>query len=245
MKYPYRGGRLLQAPFHYMYSKYEGPALLAAYLAEREADAARFESLLRETLRSPQPPTDDLRGRYCALSICASRTEGTVGDLARTASRRWGLAEPTSPIELPVDPEQCDKPIPTLDALHRIAVMLLDGGDRPGKPSSAWVSYLVRRFEISKRLRREYPSAACALVEPWMSAEPYFLLSVCALMVRTSKGSALKFLNAALKLNDLGVSMARRNTFSEAAAGAAAIRLECVRVSALLDEQGVDVDANV
>ena len=119
--------------------------------------------------------------------------------------------------------------------LSSVVLKLLSGED-----SYDELSVYVRKFEVSRKLCREYDAQMKAVDRAFDDPEPYILLAfACGLQFRL--GGNLKFLNCLLKLGDLVVSCLDRfdSSVTSLMLAIAAVELEVESVRGTSLESGV------
>jgi hypothetical protein len=133
--------------------------------------------------------------------------------------------------------------VETDSELAAAAAWVGGGGDPGHSDLVALVNELVRKFEISKRLRSRYGAGLRVEMHDGAPVDAYCHLAF--LVARRPAGcNRLWRLNTLLKLNDLVISTGLRGLSPDAAGAAArAIRVELAEVSELAREKGVEGDA--
>lgn len=93
-------------------------------------------------------------------------------------------------------------PIPTEDLLRVLTSLLLQGSWKKEKEIYHWLSQLLRRFEVFKKLHIQFTPSFRKASDQFRLPVNYALLSIACLSFYEHTLN-LKFLNGALKLNDL------------------------------------------
>lgn len=226
MSYPYAERNCLVEPHSYMYSPFQGAALLRGYFDARSAALRRHESRA-----SPQSQTD-----RAILSLASARLAGQPaaarGDIdggVKQMARALGEFRTTGTVET--------QPL----VLGLVAVALLD---EPDREAAAWLDRLVQRFEVTKKLYQSYPPGFRAGAGSFDSLRLYWLFAL-ALCLFQAGGRDLQYLSTLLKVCDLLCSIDPRSW--DDGVPAAGLRLVigfetgCVR--RLASEKGVSLAA--
>lgn len=132
-----------------------------------------------------------------------------------------------------------DRPVDTLRELAAASAWVAGGGDPGNAELVAFADALLRKFEVSKRLRRRYAVGLKLERRDGAAVDAYCYLAYLVAR-RTSAADFLWRLNALLKLGDLVISTDGGEISTGAAAAMAeALRLELEMVSRLADDKGV------
>jgi len=189
--YRYVESDLLRQRYHYMYTPYEGPDFLRAYLSHRRQLRDELSALRRQALAHPSKDLD----------IAEEIRQACLPDsshLGQKPLRSRPLAV------LPAQPGQCE--FTTMDVLLDLWHCFGYDPPRAERQGSAWLDVLVSRFEVTKRLYRGYTTSLRPVDRTRGPAENYALLA--ALLMHSHRaGGSVKYLNAVLKLNDLLASI--------------------------------------
>lgn len=189
--YRYVESDLLSQRYHYMYTPYEGPDFLRAYLSHRRQ--LRHElSVVRE--QALEHPSRD-------LDIAEEIRQACLRDsshLGQEPLRNHPLTV------LPAQPGQCE--FNTMDLLLDLWYCFAYDPPRAERQGVAWVGFLLSRFEVTKRLYRGYTASLKPIDRTRGPAENYALLASLLMHQHHASGN-VKYLNAVLKLNDLLVSI--------------------------------------
>ena len=222
--YPYASKDLLKNRYHYMYTPFEGPSFLQAYLAQRRT--------LCTMLRNADNPSATLQSNaeyilvneLCDLLQNDARTQKQVG------SENWTLRVlPALPGEVQFTTRDV-----LLDLLYQY-----QASDYSGLQFQAWIETLVKRFEVSKRLHMSYSKELRPTEKNSGHGDDYAFLSLL-LVCLYRDGSSLKYLNTTLKLVDLIGALGVTDGVSRLA-GLAATEAEVNSVVLLMKEQGVQI----
>lgn len=136
------------------------------------------------------------------------------------------------------------RPVETAAELARAAAWVARGGDPGHSDLAALVNELVRKFEISKRLRSRYGAGLRVDVRDSAPLDAYCHLAFL-IARRPRLCECLRHLNALLKLNDLVISTGFRGVTPEAARAAKrALRIELVEVWKLAREKCIAGDGH-
>ena len=187
VKYRYAQNNLLAERYHYMYTPYEGPDFLRAYLEQRQALCGELSAVRQQLLA--EPSTD------VAISEEIRRVVlGNSADLGTQPLRDRAIEV------LPAQPGHCgfDTRSVLLDLWHCFAYDV----QRSVRECPGWVDFLHRRFEVTKRLNIRYNASLKPTTRVTRRPDSYALLAAM-LMYRYREDNNLKYVNAVLKLVDL------------------------------------------
>ena len=225
--YEYSGVNRLTTPHSYMYTPYEGRPFLVAY---RQARRTSLERLLARANSLSQGCAPDERRRIEAL---------------RLSDRSWA---PDDRLESPEgstagsrlhEPETVKEWIDTVQAMDAALVELSRASEARREAIRLRLNRYVARFEVTKKLAAGYDpgfTRACGRED---DLELYAAFSL-ALLRYHARWSSVKFLNAALKVNDLLTSVPGERFSAYAAnVGIAALRLEQEAIETLMAEKGI------
>lgn len=202
MIYSYSARNRLVEPQHYMYTPFEGAALLDAFLS------ARLGMLRQLTLRSPSDAADALLiggamaviDRRLAqrspgvhdqwrLLLDIDHAEQDVMQVPRSLVATSGLAG-FSP----------DREVSTSALLRAVVCSLSD--EMMQDEARVWLDRLVQRFEVTKRLYEKYPTGFRKGVGDFGCLRRYWMLGL-ALCICLADERSLRLLNTLLKVCDL------------------------------------------
>lgn len=181
MSYPYtRSDLLAGAPENYMYSRFEGAGFLAAYEADRKAAVARLDALLgRHGVN--RESGDDLAAQLAAWRVDANPRGG----------------------QNPEPPAAVAGSVETAEILRSIAAYAVNGGDMARAPAAALLDAFMRKFEVSKRLRRRYDRDLKPADRNGADLAAYAYLAFAVAATAPKGAAGLRHLNLLLKLGDL------------------------------------------
>ena len=189
--YRYVESDLLRQRYHYMYTPYEGPAFLRAYLSHRRQLKDELSVLRHQSLAHPSKD----------LEISEEIRQACLQDSSHLGQRPL-QSRPLA--VLPAQPGQCE--FTTMDLLLDLWYCFAYDPPRAELQGPAWLDVLVSRFEVTKRLYGGYTASLKPVERKRGPAENYALLA-SLLMHRHRAGNNIKYLNAVLKLNDLLASI--------------------------------------
>jgi len=200
-----------------MYTPYEGPDLLRAFMDDRLQFLDRLQR---------------------ATSVISPNAEQEAQ--ARQISADGNGPNPLSTrtiVVLPTHPRQ--EPFETLPLLLHLWSCELHGSEDMRTLAREWEGVLLGRYEITKRLYTRYTETLRADSDDWSPLEPYALLSAL-LARRYAEAGNLKYLNAMLKLKDLLSSAQAEEHGPLTTHGAlVAVRAEIDAFQALISVHGV------
>jgi hypothetical protein len=224
--YRYAEMDLLSQRYHYMYTPYEGPDLLRAFLGHRRT-LARELSLLREQALANLSEDAEIAEeiRQTCLEDQASLGDGPL-------RRRSMSVLPAQPGERDFNTREL-----LLDLWH-ICAYDSPSADRMCTP---WVRFLLARFEVTKRLYRSYSTDLKPAAKGSKLADNYALLAAL-LMHQNGLSPDVRYLNAALKLIDLlaSVGPSKLGTLARFTT-LVAVEAEQTAVQALLDRHKIEL----
>ena len=233
--YEYSAVNRLSAPHHYMYAKYEGRPFLLSYRAARRS--AR-ERLLEQVERGlARCPSEDQRRMLVLLPQCQRLLEpSTIARLESQSAAWWDARVQRG---APLKDEAGGGWIETSGSLEALLDLLCQGSEGAREAIRATLNRYVARFEVTKRLCAAYHVTGKESRGPHDDMNLYASLSL-ALLLYQEQWKSLKFLNTALKVNDLLCSMppAMFTTFA-ALASCASLRLEQEAIDQLMAEKGI------
>jgi hypothetical protein len=231
--YPYCNRDLLDEGEFYMYSEYQGSAFLSAYLKKR----SEVETYLNEAHRAD-----------------IGRDSHWLSDWRELITQTNELFEPDvrqlhhdchftdSPVSIgKVSPFSTRAKIDTTKLLRAITQDILQGHWQNEDELYRLLSQLLRRFEVFKKLHDEFTPRFRKASDQFRTPINYALLSVSCLFFYEHTGN-LKFLNGALKLNDLLGSIVPELDRPEARLMTLiAIRKEKIMVRTLINQKHIEL----
>lgn len=210
--YTYCERNLLDRGEYYMYSAYGGAQFLRDYFSLRKSQVLAWETIHRHDMHSGNEslthiewlidcryllnsnvallPDDILQHHRTKLENVPVPNDNHEG---RPDSLSLGDFEPKSSFGTDV----------LLSALLK-SVTAKDESEQ--STAYRWLSKLVHRFEVSKKLYDSYQTNMKRATDAHRTIENYSLLAVCCLGFHEWTGN-MKFMNTALKLNDLLCSL--------------------------------------
>ncbi len=192
--YRYVEADLLRQRYHYMYTPYEGPEFLKAYLSHRRQLRDELFAARDMELANPSRLSQN-------LDIAEEIREACLQDSSHLGQKPLRSRSLTV---LPAQPGQCE--FNTKDLLLDLWHCYAYDPPRAELQGTAWLDVLVSRFEVTKRLYGGYTTSLKPLARTRGPAENYALLA--ALLIHRHRAvSNVKYLNAVLKLNDLVASI--------------------------------------
>lgn len=222
--YRYTQKNLLAERYHYMYTPYEGPDFLRAYLAQRQAMRDQLDEIRERLVAEASTKTalaEEIRG---AVS-------GTLRTGASTPLRSRVLQT------LPAQPGTCE--FATQVLLLDLWQCHLHYPERVAQECPAWLDFLIKRFEVTKRLYIGYRADLKPRIRSYGQLESYALLAAL-LIYRHRQTPNLKYLNTVLKLVDLLASagVAEQSALTQLTS-LAAVEAEMAALQALLADHWV------
>lgn len=208
--YPYADGDRFQDPEYYMYSKFGGHDFLEGYLRSREAALRTLKDRCADSVRQ-----DGLR---------------MMAPLVPFLNRLYP--------EIDAGPEPVRDEAPPLSSTAEALLVICTGMARDGRTDPDLMFYLGR-FEVTKRLRTEYPhNGGTPPGDPDGVAAHGLLMLGCALHHELT--GSLKTLNTLLKLGDLACSEAFADADGDSLyAAVCALTLESAHIRQLMREKEV------
>jgi hypothetical protein len=185
--YQYVESNLLRQRYHYMYTPYEGPGFLQAYLSHRRQLRNELAALREQALTRP---STDLEIGEEIRQVCLN----DASHLGQMPLRSRSLTV------LPAQPGE--REFATRDVLLDLWHCFAYDPPRAENEGSAWVDLLLRRFEVTKRLCRGYTTSLRPIDRKRGPTENYALLAALLMQSKGADGN-VKYLNAVLKLTDL------------------------------------------
>lgn len=218
--YSYSAEDRLIHPLAYMYTPFEGAPFFDGYAASRRA-AMEFLKPLSLGLG----PGDEMRAIWSAVAPLVPSAGGLTG-------------EPVGTPRVPAGALDSSEAIDTRAAA--LALIYHWAGAREATPDRAWFAAekLHRKFEIRKQLFERYEPGFGAGAGRSDRVLIYALVSL-ALNLAYLRSRRLKFLNTAVKLNDVLASVPSRFDASSAAPAWLSLALEAAQVRELASSRGV------
>ena len=242
MNYLYTEANRLEAPHAYMYTPFQGGALLRAYQVDRLAILHR---LARSTAGDAATEAGNERHVLPLLEKWLEAVSSEAGQLYQAAVQEIHSAPSSQEDSLNVQAMHLSqlKPsesIETLDLIHaQVAAQLL--GVHAGL-TKEWLDRLVQRFEVTKKIYETYPPGFRKGEGTGRSVRLYWLfaLALCLYYTRTHQ---LKYLSTLLKVCDLLCSLPEDLRSGHLSPGvmAAILAVEICSVKKLAEERGVAV----
>jgi hypothetical protein len=223
VEYLYASKDLLKNRYHYMYTPFEGPSFLQAYLAQRRTLCTMLRSADDDKATFPGS-SEYILVNELRLLLQNDRSQEQVG------SANW------TPRVLPGLPGEVQ--FKTRDVLLDLLYKYY-ASDYSGLQFQTWVETLVKRFEVSKRLHKRYSKELRPTEKNSECGDNYAFLSLL-LVCLYRDGNSLKYLNTTLKLVDLIGALGVTDGVSRLAA-LAATEAELNSVVSLMKEQGVQL----
>lgn len=210
MSYPYSQINRLEEPHSYMYTPFQGEALLQTYqssrmvVRHRRADAEHGGAEPDRMLVTYALP--ELEKLFDVTSFEGGKRFRALLDGGSTKILEQGKVEGGSLNGFAKNLEKLTtaEPVTTLDLLHAlIAVQLTNAQDANTK---VWLDRLVQRFEVAKKLYECYPPGFRKGKGENASVRLYWLfaLDLCLFYARSNE---IKYLSTLLKVCDLLCSL--------------------------------------
>lgn len=242
--YKYTRRNLLATPEHYMFSQYEGKTFLLDYLRHRENNLNKFiEKYNREIqdLEQLDGKTSQESLFVCLIEKCFDSVIDEMGiKKINTGSRSESIDNYIVAIRRSLKPFENWKRVETKGTLLGILIRMILSGDF-NRESYDWISWFVKRFEVTKKIFTEYEYPQRGVSGNFMKLINYSLLAIVALSYYEKSGN-FKMLNCALKLNDLICSVGSDLSMpSEILCACAALRMEVASVTELLENKGIEL----
>ena len=214
MKYPYNEQNLLENSQHYMYTPFQGEALLRSYFHSRYDFLERYRQCATKTTSSgsvlvkrayiliDRILTD--KSPVMARGFCSQLKNEKMNNLESNSGGDRFLAdliEPISSISL-------DRVVATSILLHGlVASLLVEESDVDCK---IWLDRIIQRFEVTKKLYDEYQpgfrkgqGGSTSINLYWLTA-----LALCLYYAITHQ---IKYLSTLIKVCDLLTSLSMEN----------------------------------
>jgi hypothetical protein len=210
-EYPYTKHNLLDEPQTYQFSAYEGIGFLHAYLGVRIAAAEKFKTRYVKILSEKKLLSSE---SYHIHTAFKNEFDSAANSAFSQAKQRYTGDFPTiilmrSGKELQQSLDAWERRHGNIN-LHRFLPQLLAITIHEDFQSTKDIAYknlsiLIKKFEVTKKLYSEYSIDFKKASDTYTVLSNYALLSLC-LMAYYQRDHNLKFLNAALKINDLLIS---------------------------------------
>lgn len=244
MSYPYSQTNRLAEPHSYMYTQFQGEALLQSYQSGRMEVVCRCATfahggiepdcmLVNHALPALENLFDAIshesgkKFRTLLEDVCEKRDKQDKADDVRLED----LAEPLKRMTLL-------EPVTTLDLLH--AVIALQLSDDQDDGTKVWLDRLVQRYEVTKKIYEIYPSGFRKGEGVNTSVRLYWLFAL-ALSLFYVRSNEIKYLSTLLKLNDLLCSLPKEllQGYVPECGLAGVLVAEIVSVQLLAEKKGV------
>lgn len=210
MSYPYSQTNRLAEPHSYMYTQFQGEALLQSYQSSRMAVVCRCATFAHGGIEPDRMLVDHalaaLEKLFDATSLESGKKFRTLLENVGEKRDRQDKAEDVRLDDLaePLKRMTLTEPVPTLDLLHAlIALQLSDDQDDSAK---VWLDRLVQRYEVTKKIYEIYPAGFRKGEGANTSVRLYWLFAL-ALSLFYVRSNEIKYLSTLLKLNDLLCSL--------------------------------------
>lgn len=192
--YPYCNRDLLDEGEFYMYSEYKGSAFLAAYLEKRSEVETYLNEAHRADIGRDSPWLSDWR------ELITQTNELFESDVRQLHHDCHFTDSPVSIGKVSSFGNRAK--IDTTKLMRAITQDIVQGYWQNKDEVYRRLSQLLHRFEVFKKLHDEFTPAFRKASDQFRTPINYALLSVSCLFFYEHTGN-LKFLNGALKLNDL------------------------------------------
>lgn len=249
MSYLYSKTNRLDVPHNYMYTSFEGKALLHAY------QSSRLDVIYRCVCREYDvAATDDelvsgalllLQELFDAISVDSSNTfralleGGKIKIINKNNTERVGFIDLVKPLNL----LSVTGPVKTLELLHALIAGQLTGS--LDSNTKVWLDRLVQRFEVTKKLYELYPPGFRKGEGTNRSVRLYWLfsLALCLFYIRSNE---IKYLSTLLKVSDLLCSLSVNELTGQIPEHGLLVVLaaEIVSVQQLASQKGVSFDSD-
>ena len=244
MSYPYSQINRLEEPHNYMYTPFQGVALLQSYQSSRRAVVHR-----RAVVEHGSVEPDHMLVTYAlsaleklfdAASLEGGKKfraflEGGSAKIFRQTKVEDGCL---NGLAKGLEKLKTAESVATLDLLHAlIAVQLTNAQDANTK---VWLDRLVQRFEVTKKVYETYPPGFKKGEGANTSVRLYWLFAL-ALCLFYARSNEIKYLNTLLKVCDLLCSLPEHELQGHIAEHGLSVVLatEIVGVQLLAEKKGV------
>jgi hypothetical protein len=244
MSYPYSQVNRLEQPHSYMYTPFQGRALLQSYESDRMAFIFSRANIVScgiepdcRLLNFALP----LLGQFIGDTLLEFDKkfrvlfEGTSDSLLRQCKRDASSVKAISSHKFTTTKE-----LKSLDLLHAlIAALLIEVHDADTK---AWLDRLVQRFEVTKKIYESYPPGFKKGTGANASVRLYWLFAL-ALSLFYVRSNEIKYLSTLLKVNDLLCSLPKNviNGHIPERGLSAVLAAEVVSIQRLAEKQKVGI----
>ncbi len=211
MSYPYSQINRLEEPHNYMYSPFQGDALLQSYQTSRATVLRGLSAAEHGNVAQPdhmlmtyalpilktlfESASFEIRKKFMVLL-----KHGSERTLEQSTMEFCSLEDLAKGLEKVTVTES----VMTLDLLHSlIAVQLISVQDPNIK---VWLDRLVQRFEVTKKMHEFYPPGFRRGSGVNTSVRLYWLLSL-SLSLFYARSNKMKYLSTLLKVCDLLCSL--------------------------------------
>lgn len=244
MNYPYSQLNRLEEPHAYMYTPFQGEALLQSYRS------SRITVVLRHAAAGNDSAAPDHMLVTCALpaleklfdsiSLEAREHFRTVLECAGIRKSAQDMAEGGGLVELAKGLASLTtaERVITLDLL--LAVIAVELTDVHDFSTKAWLDRLVQRFEVTKKLYESYPPGFRKGEGANTSVRLYWLFAL-ALCLYYTRSHEIKYLSTLLKVCDLLCSLPENSLQGHVPERglSAVLAAEIVGVQLLAEKKGV------
>jgi hypothetical protein len=244
MSYPYSQINRLEEPHNYMYTPFQGVALLQSYQSSRMAVVHRRAAVEHESVEPDHmlvtyalPALEKL---FDAASLEGGKKFRALleGGSAKIFRQSKVVDGSLNGLAKGLEKLTTAEPVTTLDLLHAlIAVQLTNAQDANTK---VWLDRLVQRFEVTKKLYETYPPGFRKGEGANTSVRLYWLFAL-ALCLFYARSNEIKYLNTLLKVCDLLCSLPEHELQGHIAEHGLSVVLatEIVGVQLLAEKKGV------
>ena len=227
MRYIYTGSNRLKEPCHYMYTSFEGEALLTSYFLSRNNSESLFDSrkksadiiLIDEFILS-------IVSRKVDIDENVDVSESNLDVLGKVENFKYSL--PEFSISNLVD---------TSDLLCSLIVNQVK--EEQTSLIKVWLDRLVQRFEVTKKIYKSYPAGFRKGCDTNSDIRLYWLFGL-SLCLAYSFSKNLQYLSTLLKVTDLLCSLEKKQL-------AASIPLQGMNVIIRLEKRCVEelINSNI
>jgi len=218
MAYEYCLEDRIDTPHAYMYTKYGGRTFLDEYFRVRAECMDRLEEAY-----GSNPGRSDLKDVDACLAEITRNSESRNGNGAASWFGEGAADEPTA----------------TTEILKEALRMIGRGGKGDLRRVYAFLGTLTAKFEVFKRIFSFYDGSVRKMGDEYKDVSCYILFALC-LGAYCRKAENLKFLNTALKVNDLVCSVIERvQVRSDIASAYTSLALEKESIEGLLSKKGL------
>ncbi len=204
-EYEYANRNLLDEPYHYMYTPFEGVSLLRAYLASRHTLRDSLMARLAVRRGDMSQASEEVLLAWVWSSLRGANPKYGPEAIQALKKRAFGV--------LPARPG--DGQFKTHTVLIDVFQEVLCNTGVATERMQEWIDFFLRNYEVTKRLYVAYGSDLKPTERSFASLENYALLAGLLLCVHQGSPN-YKYLNCALKLGDLLSSVGDRTLNSPA-----------------------------